>query len=183
MKKILKHLIFTALAVAGNASASLINFTVTGDVLSALNYGGLGYGSTITADITLDDTGLTGIGTEQIFFTGLNTLDITAGTLSFNQTMGDSALTSITFVDGSLTNLYFGAQFGMLGAPEDFFSSLTTVTASRNEIIKGRSITHNLYATWQVTTLPLTPVPVPAAVWLFGSGLLGLVGVARRKAA
>jgi hypothetical protein len=25
------------------------------------------------------------------------------------------------------------------------------------------------------------PVPVPAAIWLFGSGLLGLVGVARRK--
>jgi hypothetical protein len=28
-----------------------------------------------------------------------------------------------------------------------------------------------------------TPVPIPAAVWLFGSGLLGLVGVARRKKA
>ena len=27
----------------------------------------------------------------------------------------------------------------------------------------------------------VTAVPVPAAVWLFGSGLLGLVGVARRK--
>lgn len=27
------------------------------------------------------------------------------------------------------------------------------------------------------------PVPVPAAVWLFGSGLLGLIGIARRKAA
>ena len=26
-------------------------------------------------------------------------------------------------------------------------------------------------------------VPVPAAVWLFGSGLLGLVGIARRKKA
>ena len=25
-------------------------------------------------------------------------------------------------------------------------------------------------------------VPVPAAVWLFGSGLIGLIGVARRKA-
>lgn len=28
-----------------------------------------------------------------------------------------------------------------------------------------------------------TAVPVPAAVWLFGSGLLGLVGIARRKKA
>ena len=26
-----------------------------------------------------------------------------------------------------------------------------------------------------------TPVPVPAAIWLFGSGLLGFLGVARRK--
>jgi hypothetical protein len=26
-----------------------------------------------------------------------------------------------------------------------------------------------------------TVVPVPAAVWLFGSGLLGLIGMARRK--
>jgi len=28
----------------------------------------------------------------------------------------------------------------------------------------------------------LTSIPIPAAVWLFGSGLLGLVGVARRRA-
>jgi hypothetical protein len=28
---------------------------------------------------------------------------------------------------------------------------------------------------------PPSAVPVPAAVWLFGSGLLGLIGVARRK--
>ena len=27
----------------------------------------------------------------------------------------------------------------------------------------------------------LAPVPVPAAVWLFGSGLIGLIGLARRK--
>ena len=29
----------------------------------------------------------------------------------------------------------------------------------------------------------LTAVPVPAAVWLFGSGLLGMIGIARRKRA
>jgi hypothetical protein len=34
-----------------------------------------------------------------------------------------------------------------------------------------------------MTVTSITTVPVPAAVWLFGSGLLGLVGMARRKAA
>jgi hypothetical protein len=29
---------------------------------------------------------------------------------------------------------------------------------------------------------PTSPIPVPAAVWLFTSGLIGLIGVARRKA-
>jgi hypothetical protein len=32
-----------------------------------------------------------------------------------------------------------------------------------------------------VDSVSLTAVPIPAAVWLFGSGLLGLVGVARRR--
>ena len=31
------------------------------------------------------------------------------------------------------------------------------------------------------TSLTVTSVPIPAAVWLFGSGLLGLVSVTRRK--
>lgn len=30
-------------------------------------------------------------------------------------------------------------------------------------------------------TYTYDPVPIPAAVWLFGSGLIGLIGVARRK--
>ncbi|MES9835719.1 MAG: PEP-CTERM sorting domain-containing protein [Candidatus Thiodiazotropha sp.] len=29
--------------------------------------------------------------------------------------------------------------------------------------------------------IDLTPVPVPAAVWLFGTGLLGLVGLSKKK--
>ena len=29
----------------------------------------------------------------------------------------------------------------------------------------------------------VSAVPVPAAVWLFGSGLIGLIGIARRKKA
>lgn len=34
-----------------------------------------------------------------------------------------------------------------------------------------------------LSTAPVSAVPVPAAAWLLGSGLMGLVGVARRKAA
>jgi len=44
-------------------------------------------------------------------------------------------------------------------------------------------------ATWALSaqtatsySMDVTVVPVPAAVWLFGSGLIGLVGLARRKA-
>lgn len=43
-------------------------------------------------------------------------------------------------------------------------------------------------ATWSFSandataySMSVTAVPVPAAVWLFGSGLLGLIGMARRK--
>lgn len=35
---------------------------------------------------------------------------------------------------------------------------------------------------WSVDGFTVSQVPVPAAVWLFGSGLIGLFGVARRKA-
>ena len=34
---------------------------------------------------------------------------------------------------------------------------------------------------WAVQSGDVSAVPVPAAVWLFGSGLVGLVGLARRK--
>ncbi|MDX2506099.1 MAG: VPLPA-CTERM sorting domain-containing protein [Gammaproteobacteria bacterium] len=36
---------------------------------------------------------------------------------------------------------------------------------------------------WDDASLEVSAIPVPAAVWLFGSGLLGLVGVARRRKA
>lgn len=36
---------------------------------------------------------------------------------------------------------------------------------------------------WYIISIDVTPsaVPVPAAAWLFGSGLIGLVGLAKRK--
>jgi hypothetical protein len=44
------------------------------------------------------------------------------------------------------------------------------------------------YEDWITSYVPTamfgsSPVPIPSAVWLFGSGLLGLIGIARRKKA
>jgi hypothetical protein len=39
----------------------------------------------------------------------------------------------------------------------------------------------NPFAGVSVSAIELQSVPVPAAIWLFGSGLLGLIGIARRK--
>ena len=44
---------------------------------------------------------------------------------------------------------------------------------------EANDCSHVVASDWLFTA---SPVPVPAAVWLFGSGLLGLVGVARRRA-
>ena len=55
--------------------------------------------------------------------------------------------------------------------------------------LTSNSQIHSLYllgssnwAIWDDLTVDTSPtVPIPGAVWLFGSGLVGLIGVARRK--
>lgn len=37
--------------------------------------------------------------------------------------------------------------------------------------------------TWAVYAGNVSPIPIPAAVWLFSSGIIGLIGIARRKKA
>ncbi len=46
----------------------------------------------------------------------------------------------------------------------------------------GVSYAYDIGSAYGDFGLELTAVPVPAAVWLFGSGLIGLAGFARRKA-
>jgi hypothetical protein len=47
----------------------------------------------------------------------------------------------------------------------------------------GLNINFDIGSGNSLTVLNVSAVPVPAAVWLFGSGLLGLVGIAKRKKA
>ena len=74
--------------------------------------------------------------------------------------------------DGILgTALTVGPNAGMT----PFFEGIATISA----ICFGDLNHPNEYT--YAPEPPPPAVPVPAAVWLFGSGLIGLVGVARRK--
>lgn len=63
--------------------------------------------------------------------------------------------------------------------PEIYTLSVSTVTGANSDrddpVMSG--------ATDFSVDLNFAPVPIPAAAWLFGSGLLGLVGIARRNKA
>jgi hypothetical protein len=71
--------------------------------------------------------------------------------------------------------------------PEDQIVSIgdtpftgTTFTSSTDDLDAG---TYSLAISMKQEVTAISEVPVPAAVWLLGSGLLGLVAVARRRGA
>jgi hypothetical protein len=106
--------------------------------------------------------GVNGTGTNE--FTVFNTQDI-----DYTNSKPEMVLTG-----GNLTTLNIAINFGT----SSFLDSFTdTVPSNAFEI--GDNSGNFIGGHWGAITI--TPVPVPAAVWLFGSGLFGLAGVARRK--
>jgi hypothetical protein len=94
--------------------------------------------------------------------------------------------------DGNYT---FTVPAGMLGGNIDFSWSTTlgidvfvvwgpngmTSMDVDGDGIPGARMVDGAFPGMSANFTPNTPIPVPAAAWLFGSGLLGLVGVARRR--
>lgn len=97
---------------------------------------------------------------------------------------------TISIVDGQ--NLFFdlflttrastngAAGTGMAIAD---FDNTAGITGLQVFALDGVTPLEFSYETVDFTLYNPTVVPVPAAVWLFGSGLLGLIGIARRKKA
>jgi hypothetical protein len=94
----------------------------------------------------------------------------------------------------SLTGLFVGSFFGLEGLQAigrlNFTLGTGTVTMSLMDSVvsggwsawDGITDPFDFTNTYIGTTInPINPVPVPAALWLFGSGLIGLMGVARRR--
>lgn len=150
-----------------NVTTGVSKPALGGDVmhLDSVNISG-GAGGTLI--IVLTDTGFTGAypGYEAAYST------TTGGTVDFNY-----------FYDA--TNTEFGGSSifstGPIGTGS--FSGVSTAATAGNPYTLSiiNTIVHGSGSVSTSFDAELTPVPVPAAVWLFGSGLLGLVAIARRK--
>ena len=109
-----------------------------------------------------------------------NTSDINllADPIGDNSTSGSFSLnvfdpTLITLKDGNDTNYYWY-----------YFSPITAAGWTEGANLSGTWNSESIYVDGSLSHISAyTVVPVPAAVWLFGVGLLGLVGVARHKTA
>lgn len=154
-----------------NVNAALVNFEITGIAdywADTGNVWGLVDNDLITATGTFDDSVLVG-GTGTIDFSlSSNSLTITVGSISYFES-DDNGLPTISLFSGDLDAFNFSTTLD--GNSFDSYFNTFDGFDSNGLAING---------TWN-STVTLSPVPVPAAVWLFGSGLLGLVGVARRR--
>lgn len=93
---------------------------------------------------------------------------------------------NLSVIDPSLfNNEALAFQFFGIGAPPPSGDAQPTAyfmtAGSHFAVVTG--ISTGLIGGAYAVAMTAQPVPVPAAVWLLGSGLLGLVGVARRKEA
>ena len=119
-------------------------------------------------------------------FDGVNTLDGSNADFAIfafstdssgNITDWDFLARDIPFVFGAGADIFSNSTFSTAGfvfeAAHVIYCPHASCGGSFNVGAEGNT---NIAGTWSVTT-----VPVPAAAWLFGSGLLGLIGIARRK--
>ncbi len=183
MKSIIRLLTATLLLVVlGSAQATPVSFTLTGavtydDTGDGSNIFGLPVGGAVTATGSFDDSLIGGdiiSGNGTIAVSTITDLVITVGSEIFTD-LDDNGSGLLTIVNGTVIDGNGPAGFVYAGTNPQLFTSDATETFIGTQ----SDYSTNIFGTWN--TFNLTPVPVPAAVWLFGSGLLGLAGVARRK--
>ncbi len=93
-------------------------------------------------------------------------------------------MVAIMQYDNFATGPAFGNGFDQTGNP--FFTALLGGCSNEQFCdVSGADPFNNRTNAWAFDILDVEnaapTVPVPAAVWLFGSGLMGLIGVARKK--
>jgi hypothetical protein len=116
---------------------------------------------------TISQSIVTTIGTNYLveLFLADNTFETGTVTASFGSTLG----VSVTGADTSTT--YSGYSF------------THTATNTLTDFVFGGTVTSGTFFIDDVSieVVPPSAVPVPAAVWLFGTALIGFVGMSRRR--
>jgi hypothetical protein len=95
---------------------------------------------------------------------------------TLGNTQGPTGNTYLPF-DGVQSGAYWSATEYAPDTASAWYFNMGNGLQSKSTKSNG-----SFYA-WAVYSGDVSEVPVPAAVWLFGSGLIGLIGVARRKKA
>ena len=183
---------FKSIIVAVGMYMSLLSFTAIGapmyqtDATGAITgVTGLEVDGSIW-DMTLHDGSFDELfatmGTDALY-SNLFSLSATFQLIQFTNSnpVSDASLFSgCTFFYGcSLYTVYsYEPAVNAVFAHGDMVSLLSVDSHTQVVAAPGVNYTNQTYATWQMSS-----VPVPAAVWLFGSGLIGLIGIARRKKA
>ena len=102
---------------------------------------------------------------------------------NFDATSNNISLSNNQYLDLSQP-VYFMAQYDIFGTEGDVFdiNNLYLNISGYQDSYGSSMYETSELELYNTSVIPaLAPVPVPAAAWLFGSGLIGLVGVARRK--
>ncbi|VAW14734.1 hypothetical protein MNBD_BACTEROID05-118 [hydrothermal vent metagenome] len=86
--------------------------------------------------------------------------------------------------DSSMTDdIFIYSEKSFLFRPDNdlWLGGYLTVPGTYVGSVNGNYFNNFFYGDALLTITDTNTVPIPAAVWLFGSGLIGLVGFARRK--
>lgn len=96
--------------------------------------------------------------------------------------LGSIALDSATNDPGTWPSIYTAGDFPNFQTTSGTLANLTTSILFTVESIRLQGAANDGYAdNLKFALSPVTTVPLPAATWLFGSGLLGFLGMKKRR--
>jgi len=175
-------LVILAAMMARPASASAVYQLDVNYTQGSITSGPLSFGLS-ELPTSVSATFMLGAGTVGLNSVIFSKSDVVSADVAF----GDATWTE-SLLDTFSMSLFLGATVNSLNYA---FLPTTSVTAegpvvlnfplsiTGTDIASGQSFEYGYTESTQ--TVSAAVVPIPAAVWLFGSGLLGLVGMARRK--
>lgn len=112
---------------------------------------------------------------------GVRTAETDGVNSGFAAPTGDLTGSALTLDLSSWTAYWNGTSFNQGGMITTTVDAMGNFTANWQATVNGGAFNGQV-GDWTITGT-VSAVPVPAAVWLFGSGLVGLAGVARRRKA